>query len=188
MKKLLLGAVLAAFTYPAFATIDSYIPAVSPLVLRDGTAVADLISFEPSPADALWHAYPASDHMANQSAAAVEIFVEDLLSGADATFLFGVDNLVENSNRTFGGVEFNVLAYHYAGKELVFYYENAISDFTLGDVTMASDFDVDQDLSNIRVFSVQGDPDLQGVASPGSMALLGLGLVGLGLVRNRKIK
>ena len=97
-------------TWPVFATIDDYIPATSPLTLREGTAVADLISFEPSPADALWHAYPANDYMAGQSAAEVEVFVEDLLGGADATFLFGVDNLVENANRTFGGVEFNVLA------------------------------------------------------------------------------
>ncbi len=184
MKKLALALLFASST--AMATIDSYIPATSPLVLRDGTAVADLISFDPSPADALWHAYPANDHIAGQSAAEVEVFVESLV-GSDATFLFGVDNLVESSNRTFGGIEFNVLAYHYANKEMVFYYETAISDFTIGDVTMASDFDVDQDLSNIRVFTVQGGGvDPQSIASPGTMALLGFGLVGLGLARRRK--
>ena len=185
MKKALALA-LTIFTYPAFATIDDYIPAVSPLVLRDGTAVADLISFEPSPADALWHAYPANDHMAGQSAPEVEVFVESLV-GADATFLFGVDNLVENSNRTFGGVEFNVLAYHYANKELVFYYEDAISDFTIGDVTMASDFDVDQDLSNLRVYSIQGggDPRVNADA-PGTIALLSFGLIGLYVARKQR--
>jgi hypothetical protein len=176
-----------AYTSAARATIDAYIPATSPLTLRDGTAVADLISFEPSPADALWHAYPANDHMAGQSALQVEVFVESLV-GADAEFLFGVDNLVENSNRTFGGVEFNVLAYHYANKEMVFYYETAISDFTIGDVTMASDFDVDQDLSNLRVYSIQGggDPRTTDADAPGVIALLSMGLLGLFFERRRR--
>ena len=179
---------LAALLYAsaARATIDAYIPAQSPLTLRDGTSVADLISFSPSPANALWHAYPANDHMSGQSAADVEVFVEGLLGGADATFLFGVDNLVDNANRTFGGVEFNVLAYHYANKELVFYYDTAISDFTIGDVTQATDFDVDQDLSNLRVYSVQGAGPLVNADAPGMIALLSMGLVGLFVQRRRR--
>ena len=173
----------------ARATIDAYIPATSPITLRDGTSVADLISFEPSPADALWHVYKENPgdvfEIASQDQATVGAFAEGLI-GAELDFLFGVDNLVENANRTFGGVEFNVLAYHYAGKELVFYYENAISDFTIGDVTMASDFDVDQDLSNLRVYSVQGGVGPRSVSAPGTIALLSLGIVGLVVSRRQR--
>ena len=187
MKKFLLALGMVV-TWPAFATIDDYIPATSPLVLRDGTAVADLIQFTPSPADALWHVYKENPgdvfEIANQQQETVGAFAESLI-GSELTFLFGVEPLSEHANRTFGGVEFNVLAYHYAGKELIFYYENAISDFTLGDITQASDFDLDQELSNIRVYANAGDPDPQSVMAPGTVALLSLGLVGLIVARKQ---
>lgn len=187
MKKVMATVAMMAFTTPLFATIDEYIPATSPLVLRDGTAVADLIQFTPSPADALWHVYKENPgdvfEIANQEQETVGAFAEGLV-GVELDFLFGVETLSEHANRTFGGVEFNVLAYHYAGKELIFYYENAISDFTLGDITKASDFDLDQELSNIRVYANSGVTN--DATSPGHVALLGFGLVALGLARKLK--
>lgn len=183
MKKLLLTVAMLAFTSPLFATITPYIPAVSPLVLPDGTTVGDLIQFTPSPADALWHVDPANAYIASQSAPDVEVFAEGLV-GENLNFLYAVDQLSGHQNETYSAFDFNVLTFHYANKELVFFYEEAITEFTIGDITQASGFDLNQDLSNVRVFATDG-PDATDATAPGAMALIGMGLIGLGLARRR---
>ncbi len=191
MKKALLATALLAFTSPLFATITPYIPAASPLVLPDGTIVGDLIQFTPSPADALWHADPANAYIANQGLGsnAVELFAEGLV-GQNLNFLYGVDSLSGHQAETISAFEFNVVALHYANKELVFFYDTAITEFTIGDIYADNGYDLNQEVSNLRVFACDtaaacsggsggGGGDPQSADAPGMLALLSMGLLGL---------
>lgn len=190
MKKALQALALTLFTYPAFATITPYIPANSPLVLPDGTIVGDLIQFEPTPADALWHVDPANGYIGSQGLGSndVELFAESLIQG-DLTFLYGLDSLSGHELSTFSGTDFNVVALHYANKELVFYYETAIDTFTIGDIYAENGYDLNQEVSNIRVFSGTGTccVTTTSVNAPGTVALLSLGLLGLYTARKQRV-
>lgn len=184
MKRALLATLLFIST-SAMATITPYIPAYSPIVLPDGTILGDLIQFEPSPADAVWHADPANTYMANQSAAAVELFAESLV-GENLNLSYTVDALSGHELETFNVNPFNVVALHYANKELVFFYETAIDTFTIGDVYADNGYDLNQEVSNIRVFGTDAGPGTtRNASAPGSVALLSMGLVGLMLHRRK---
>ena len=189
MKKLISTIALVAFTSPVFATITPYIPATSPLVLPDGTIVGDLIQFTPSPATAMWHVDPANAYIANQGLgnSAVEVFAEGLV-GNDLDFIYGINALSGHEAETLSVNPFNVVALHYANKELVFYYETAITEFTIGDIYAENGYDLNQEVSNLRVFANAGNPNPTTADAPGALALLGMGLVALGVSRRTRIK
>ncbi len=89
---------------------------------------------------------------------------------------------INGSTFTDSSVTFNVAAFHQAQSELIFYYANSP-----GQISGVSDTG---GLSNVRFFSETGTPTTFRVSvpipEPASMALLGVGLLGLGFAAQKR--
>lgn len=177
MKKLFLSAALLLLPLVSHATISELTDVTSPITVG-GVHVDDIVTFSPSPADRIWWSDDAAADFNPQSAENVELVIEGLYGTAiDISLVQELDGLT-GAGTSHSGDPFNFFAAHYDNKEFVFYFETAITDFTIGDLG--------QDISNWRTYSCVegcggatggGDPDP--VSAPGTMALLSLGLLSL---------
>jgi len=100
------------------------------------------------------------------------------LNTASSTSSHNVDSISGNTF-TDSSVTFNVAAFHQAQAELIFYYANSPGHISVTDT---------QGWSNVRFFNETGTPTTFSVPAPepASMALLGVGLLGLGFVAQKR--
>lgn len=100
------------------------------------------------------------------------------LNTPSSTSSHNVGNISGNTF-TDNSVTFNVAAFHQAQAELIFYYVNPPGQISVSDT---------QGWSDVRFFTETGTPTTfsVGVPEPTSIALLGAGLLGLGMRRHKR--
>ena len=187
MKKVLQALALILFTYPAFANLIELTDLESPIIVSgEPITPEDVITFSPSPADAIWFSDKASADFTSQDSAALLADIEaNIFTNATLTAAGQWDSL-SGDGTTYDANAFNVIAVHYDNKELVFGYINAIDNFTINDLG--------QEISNVRTYTATGgifevqqcETDCTSVSAPGTIALLSLGLVGLYTARKQR--
>jgi MYXO-CTERM domain-containing protein len=135
------------------------------------------VYYSPSPADRIWWSDQSEVDFASQDASAIQTVLEDL-SGDTLTHIYSTENT--GSDWTYdGGAAFNYMAIHFDGQELLFYYETAISAFSV--TGLAHEF------SNARAYTGAStpDPDPVSVSEPTGLGLVALGLCALAATRRR---
>ena len=175
-------AALCALPLSAFATIME-ITGPSPIVVNGPPPPAptpDTVYYAPSPATTIWWSDDANTDFNPQNDAHIQSVIESI-SGDTLTHVYSES--ASGADWTYGaGLEFNYMAVHFDSQELVFYYDTLQTEFSI--------VGLEHEFSNARAYTgLPGGPPVpprQDVSAPANLALLSLGLIGLGLARRRK--